>query len=266
LNGYEFSEGTIDGICDCTLAGSSRDRGLRSELAAYLLELAKASDVKLQDRPIQRPAFLEVITSARESNVVRLENIRLFDQFIYGKIMVSSALQPLENLPEAFRDRSVPINKADDWDTLPGTTLAGTTLGAFRSEKDEQYYLTTLPQIHLHGIVFRLYDPRGLYPGEDELSFVFVDAPDIPELDGQIVQAFNHEECQAFESDWVRAADWKLTSPSIHLRYYLEDWYDLLMTWITGEKLLDWHFCENERRRLADAHRDRTQLRDIIQL
>jgi len=38
--------------------GSSRDRGLRSELVAYLLELAKASDVKLQDRPIQRPAFL----------------------------------------------------------------------------------------------------------------------------------------------------------------------------------------------------------------
>ncbi|MEQ1830031.1 MAG: HEAT repeat domain-containing protein [Pirellula sp.] len=221
--------------------GSSRDRELRAELIAYLLELAEASDDKLQDEPIQRPAFLELINKERESDVVRLENIRLFDQSISGKIVVSSGLHSYENLPEAFCDRSVLITKTGDWDTLQETSL-----GAFHSEKDERYSLTKLPPIHLNGIVFRLYDPRGSYPGEDELSFVFVDAPDLPEIDGRIVQAFNHDQCQVYEADWIRAADWMLTTPSIHLRYYLEDWYDLLMTWIKVFYVSDLHYSRYE--------------------
>jgi hypothetical protein len=30
----------------------------------------------------------------------------------------------------------------------------------------------------------------------------------------------------------IRAADWYVSAPNIHLRYYLEEWSDFLLSWV----------------------------------
>jgi len=87
-----------------------------------------------------------------------------------------------------------------------------------------------LNEANLFGIEFHLYDPRR-NPYEDRMSFVFL-SHEIPVLNGLIVMVEDKSECAYYRSKTIQNADWFLTNPSIHLRYYLEGWFDYLMGWI----------------------------------
>jgi hypothetical protein len=44
--------------------------------------------------------------------------------------------------------------------------------------------------------------------------------------------AEDHGECQWYYSETIRRADWYLTNPSIHMRYYLEHCFDYFLGWV----------------------------------
>lgn len=96
-------------------------------------------------------------------------------------------------------------------------------------DKTELVKWPVLSEADLFGIEFHLYDPRDLY--EDRMSFVFL-SHEIPVLNGLIVMVEDHNECAYYTSKTIQNADWYLTNPKIHLRYYLERWFDYLMGWI----------------------------------
>jgi hypothetical protein len=133
----------------------------------------------------------------------------------------------LDQFSELYGRSARPIQSHD----LTKSEMTGVTLAVF-SRSGEERFAVHVPAFRVHGIAFRLYDPRQLYSDEDWLSFVFVDAPDLPELDGQIVHALPCNERAALDDHWFQTADWAFDTPSLHLRYYLEDWFDLLMTWV----------------------------------
>jgi hypothetical protein len=111
--------------------------------------------------------------------------------------------------------------------------------------------LCALDHASLEGIEFRLFDGRGLYPDEDRMSFVFL-VNDNPALDGCLVYVENEAECQKYSDPAVRTARWYLGVPNIHLRYYLEDWLDLVMAWVKRYFIPDLSYWRHSPR-LEDA-------------
>ena len=85
---------------------------------------------------------------------------------------------------------------------------------------------------HLRGIDLKLYDPRQLYPGADRMSFIFLECPDMPLLDGRLVRLQPAEDRETHASAMIRDAQSYLSCPQIQLRSYLEDWTDCLFSWM----------------------------------
>jgi len=82
------------------------------------------------------------------------------------------------------------------------------------------------------GIEFTLFDARRLYPDDSRVSFVFARSATCPALDGQIVLLEDGAACSEYVGSPVAGADWYLTRPRIHLRYFAERWMDLLLAWV----------------------------------
>jgi hypothetical protein len=139
-------------------------------------------------------------------------NIETIDQDISGKVLLSSfvSLNPEALIADARR--------------------TGLTLVEDLNAKVPP--LIAVGDARLRGLDFKLFDPRGLYPGADRMSFVFLECPDQPLLDGRLVEVATGEDCVASGAETLRDADIYLCAPSIHLRYYLEDWTDCLFSWI----------------------------------
>jgi len=85
--------------------------------------------------------------------------------------------------------------------------------------------------VHLFGLEFRLYDRRNFYD-DDRLSFVFASVAGCPELTGMLVYVEDQAECQYYKDSLIRSANWFLTRPRIHLRYYCEEWMDQLLAYV----------------------------------
>jgi hypothetical protein len=82
------------------------------------------------------------------------------------------------------------------------------------------------------GLDFRLYDSRALYPDEERASFVFLESQSAPFLTGLLGFVHDRDRCVGSVNPYVRAADWYIESPFVHLRYYLESWFDDFFAWI----------------------------------
>jgi hypothetical protein len=82
------------------------------------------------------------------------------------------------------------------------------------------------------GLEFTLFDPRRLYPDDSRVSFVFARSAACPALDGQLVLVEDGAACVEYVGTPVAGADWYLTRPHIHQRYFAERWMDLLMAWV----------------------------------
>jgi len=61
---------------------------------------------------------------------------------------------------------------------------------------------------------------------------VFASVADCPELTGMLVYVEDRPECQYYKDSLIRSADWFLTRPHIHLRYYCEGWMDQLLAYV----------------------------------
>lgn len=173
------------------------------------------------------------------SEVVRDFN----DEPVTGRVLLDSLLVQIEDLPAELVAQSKPIESPEKWERASDVMCCC----AIRSKTDEQWHSILPATMQLHGVDFRLYDPRGLFPGEDRASFVSLVCPAIPSLDGRLVSVTKREQCQEQEGDFNRVADWYLSKPTIRLQHYLEDWIDLLLTWVKSFYIPDLHYWRRDR-------------------
>jgi hypothetical protein len=209
-------------------SGTSKDASIQAELFSFIAKLATASDERLRRRGISCSTTRESTSEPPPSRVeASPSNVVQFDQSISGRVLVGNSLILFDQLNPSMQQSARKIASSESW--RPETTSVSLVVS---SKADDQRYVIPIPAFQLRGIAFRLYDPRDLYPDEDWMSFAFVEAPELPELDGQIVHARSLRTCRVQSGEWLQNAEWSIDTPSIHLRYYLEEWFDLLMTWI----------------------------------
>ncbi len=204
-------------------SGSSKNAADKAGLIEFLAQLAALSDAR-SHRGEMPP-----------SNIVQ------FDHVVTGRVFIGNSMLLLDQFSESIRQSARLIESPEAWQAE--TSIA--SLAVF-SRADEQRYAIQVPAFRLQGIAFRLYDPRRLYVGEDWMSFSFVHSPDFPELDGQIVHPLTRQACADLDGEWFQRADWVVETPSIHLRYYLEEWFDLLMAWIKIFYVPDLEYWRNK--------------------
>jgi hypothetical protein len=187
--------------------GRCPDRRDRARLIAHLERLAEVSDSYLRTR-LPKPilAAAGALQSERRSARANIEHI---NRTLSGQIVISSGIVPDQN-----------------------TFLAAASeaeLPAIDHPELERASITWLKAARLSGIDFRLYDPNQLNPDADRLSFVFLETEAAPFLDGRLVQV---DRRQDHEAEIIRDASFYLRGPDLHLHSYLEDWIDLLFSWV----------------------------------
>jgi hypothetical protein len=206
--------------------GNCHDPRTRYRLLGHLHRLALRSDEYLRLRQPDRPHVLNALHEQRGGTLRSRANIETIDQDASGSILISTFISPH---PEAL---ALTAREAG----LPVVQLSETKDAA----------LIEIGKAGLRGIDFKLFDPRGLYPGADRMSFVFLECPEHPFLDGRLVELATQEDCEASGSDALSGADLYLCASSVHLRHYLEDWTDCLFSWIKFFFIGDfwWHRWE----------------------
>jgi hypothetical protein len=209
----------------------------RDEVLSYIKRIAEINDALLTtELPDSRHPFLEMMTAMRAERVKPRDNVELIDRRITGKILVNANLIADQR---EFDDKVSQLH-------LPVLDQVGSDAheSAFvLTFATPQYRLLRVDAAHLTGVNFRIYDPRQLYPGEDRVSFLFLRCPDAPFLDGCICEAFHYVDCPGLiDFSALPAADWYVRCPEIHLRYYLEDWFDLFLSWVKFFFIPDLHW------------------------
>ena len=192
--------------------GNCREPRTRYRLLGHLQRLAQRSDEYLRLRQPERPRILGVSNEQRGGAPRARRNIESIDDEISGTILISSWISAN---PKAL---------------IASAREAGVSLVEDPEAKGPP--LIAIGHAKLRGTDFKLFDPRGLYPGADRMSFVFLECPEHPVLDGRLVEIATAEDCAASGSAALSGADLYLCAPSLHLRYYLEDWTDCLFSWI----------------------------------
>jgi hypothetical protein len=181
----------------------------RTRLVAYLQLLAEVSDSYLRTR-LPRPSIASIKTDAPSAEKRRARaNIEHVNRPISGQIVISSGIvQDQNTFLAAAREAELPTIDHPEVDRAS---------------------ITWLKDARLSGIDFRLYDPNELHPGADRLSFVFLETKAAPFLDGRLVQVDRGAD---HEAEIIREASFYLAGPKVHLHSYLEDWIDLLFSWV----------------------------------
>jgi hypothetical protein len=133
-------------------------------------------------------------------------------------------------------------------------------------EKEDSYYPSNayfrLKSVRLKGIEFRLYDIRGLYPGEDRFSCVFMESADYPVLNGTLVRASGPEWCKHIKAPQLAGIDWYLECPFLHLRDYFHKWTVLACSWMKYFYMPDLVYWNDEDLLGYDRHK---RIFDLLQ-
>jgi hypothetical protein len=192
--------------------GRCADARARARLVAHLTRLAELSDSYLR-----RPApELQIVANGAVKRDGRRRrpraNVEHVSRAISGEILISSGIVSDQN---AFL-----------------ATLREAKLPAIDHPEIEHASMTSLSHARLSGIDFRLFGAGQLQPGADRLSFVFLETDAAPFLNGRLVQVEGEADCREHDADMIRAATAYLSGPKAHLHLSLEDWIDLLFSWV----------------------------------
>lgn len=180
--------------------------------------LAEENERYWADHPSPITTVNQMLHDMRSEGQLQLPRVREYAHEISGPIIVRCDVL---GAPSTSTDATPVI------DELHASGLAVSLEGGSLDQG-----LVTLPQARLEGIDFCLFDPRGLYPGEDRISFVFLHAPEHPPLDKVLVRVHETEACRRSSHPAIKAASWYLEAPSIHLRYAHEQFLDIYMSWV----------------------------------
>lgn len=184
----------------------------RARLVAHLSRLAEISDNYLRRKLPGRSVGLNGTHEPHDKRRRSRANIEHVSQAVSGQVLISSGIVP-------------------DRNTFLAATRAA-DLPAIDHPEIDRASMTWLQDAHLSGINFRLYDPNQLHPGADRLSFVFLDTAAAPLLNGRLVQVHSGEDCRGYAAEIIRSASVYLSGPNLQLHCYLEDWIDLLFSWV----------------------------------
>jgi hypothetical protein len=195
-------------------SGTCVDPDAQEELIEYMTALSHECRARFEGPALKRPAFLEKIVEVESAAVPGRPAAIVYDGPIDGNILVDGDLAA---------DRSLARHEA---------TRLGTRWIPAGGDASEDSGFFQLGAAHLRGIDFRLFDPRGIYPCEDRMSFVFLRCQEIPAIDGRIALISDRVGAQIYEHQAIKSADWFAMTPSLHLRYYLEEWIDHLFAWV----------------------------------
>jgi hypothetical protein len=232
----------------------------RDELLSYIKRLAEMNDALLTTKlPESRDPFLEMMTAKRAEGLKPRNNIEVLDQDIKGKIVINAKLfADQREFEEKVAQLRVPVVDHVGADARESAFVINLSTPQSR--------FVRFDSAHITGVNFRIYDPCQLYPGEDRVSFVFLYCPDAPFLDGCICEAFHHIESPGMiDFAALGAADWYLRSPEIHLRYYLEEWFDLLLSWVKFFFVPNLHWWRwGDSPGYANFHRQFEELQRIV--
>lgn len=190
--------------------GTCTDRDTQAALVTDLATIAAASEARIRDKAPERPDFLVKIAAMKGEGEVVIPPVRTWNRAVRGDVLVGPgvAADPAGAVEEASR------------------------LGAERVPTGADHGLLRVESLRLFGLDFCLFDPRGLYPNENRVSFVFLGCPELPAFDGRIARVIDHAEAQLYQAAAIRAADWVVTAADIHLRYYLEEWSTQFLAWV----------------------------------
>ena len=214
----------------------------QGELMEFLEAVAELNDHLLNAcKDLPQDPLLAIIVAARQQNAgPPRPNIEIIDETLSEPVLIDkSVFNDVLDFEEAALVLRAPIAGIDGAPKHKSAyilNLHGTTSGR----------VLCLSEGALRGIDFRVFDPRGLYPGEDRASFVFLQSEHAV-LDGRICAAFHRTKCPGlvrFED--IGGADWFLTRPDIHLRYFLEEWFDLLLSVVKFFFMPDLYFWRHE--------------------
>lgn len=192
-----------------TWKGQCPDRDVQSELLALLRRLALHHEARWAQTPSPRPRFVDLIAGHRSEGLPTRPTVRFFDQVLTGRILVCTDVS--EDAPALAKEA---------------------TRRGLSQDPGSPHALLHLEHLQVRGLDFQLFDPRALYPGEDRMSFFFLESEDLPALNGRLAAVQERAMCALSRVESIRAADWYVECPYVHLRYYLEDWIDGLLAWI----------------------------------
>jgi len=189
--------------------GRCPDAKDRERLLAHLKRLAEVSDSYLRNRLPERAVMASPTNDLRSKRQQARANVEYVNGPIVGRIVISSGIVPDQNMFLA--------------------AARETTLPTFDHPELDRASVTILKEARLTGIDFRLYEPSQLHPGADRLSFVFLETKAAPFLNGRLVQVDRGKD---HDAEFLHDATFYLGGPQVHLYSYLEDWIDLLFSWV----------------------------------
>lgn len=173
-------------------------------------------------------AALEPFAAASAALFPEPSPILRFDGPVEGTALVLLSRKLQETLRASVEDRE---------STAEALRKCGGALVPLQGEADydgevRTRWLLRLPNANLHGLQWRVYDPRDLYGGEDLAGFVSLVLPEAPLLDGLLFEVQTDLHYTLFDDPSLGPAEWRLAQPGIHLRYYLESWFDRFLAWV----------------------------------
>lgn len=223
-----------------TWSGTYHHEELQKELTSYLQVLAQRNEFRtLNSRPYQA-ALKEIRQQEGVEDQFIIPDIRVYDNELSGEILIdSNTVKQMKReafLHEASRAGIAIEELIKDPPDAEIDQLLRDLFNQSDKDSDEEQCtcgsVLLLNKLKIRGIDFRLFDPRDLYPHENRLSFVFLESKEAPFLNGRVVEVNDHNQCKLYRYKLICDADWYVCSPSVHLRYYLEQWFDKLFAWI----------------------------------
>lgn len=206
-----------------TWTGSVPDRAGRERLIAALEPFAAVSNALLTvpEPPLRLDGLIEgtvlvLLSPVQQSRLT--ENFGSREALSAALGEVGGALVSSDWTPPATDDLASAIERA------AGVPLQRRGLG-------EKWFLR-LPKAELHGIQWLICDPRFPFEPGLTVGFVHLVLPGIPHLDGLLVEVQGDIHNEAFDDPSLGPVDCRLARPNIHLRYYLESWFERFLSWV----------------------------------
>jgi len=203
----------------------------QEELLWFLSRLADANDELLKADSLPPDEFVmfdpDFMTPERKERLRSRPNVDRIDRDIAETIEVDSSIFPeYREFQDGAEQLGLPIIGAGGPAVEEGAFVLNPSTPTSRRA-------VQLKKCSIYGINFKVFGVGyPWYPGEDRVSFVFLHCPDILFLDGRIVDIFHRSQIPGLiRFNTIQNANWYAQVPQIHLRYYLESWFDYFFSW-----------------------------------
>lgn len=204
----------------------------QEELVRFLGKLAEANDELLNAHPPPADEFAmfdpHFMTPERKERLRSRPNVDRIDRVVAETVEVDSSIfEEYREFHDGAEQLGLPIIGASG----PPAEQGAFVLNLFAPTGRRA---VQLKKFSIYGINFKVFGVGyPWYPGEDRMSFVFLHCPEILFLDGRIVDVFHRTQIPGLiRFNTIQGADWYAQVPEIHLRYYLESWFNYFFSWV----------------------------------